>query len=375
MKTTWTNRRTAAVASAICLVLIVAIALLSAKPSSDTILRRPSTFFTDPSGGRAIYLILQRVLPSTGQWRLPLSELKPASKQGIATLIAMAPATFGQADANALDAWIAAGGQLILASNTDWYVQKNSNDRTTKDFLARHAIPTGRGGAGNAVEAALIRPIGRGRIIYVPNSYAFSNLTLRTTDNAVWLVARCTEWGGHAVFDEYHLGFAEQRGLLALLWMFIRTPWGLFSAQLAAAGAIYIFGCKRRFGRPVEELPIERTNPIETVQALGGLLKTAQARALCARSIHQYLNTHVSSMLGYRVDIVDDPTRERLSGSLRIGGADLESYAQAVRAARSTKPMSDAQFIQFGQKATTIARSFRNGAARSKRSARSIAVG
>src|SRR5439155_4997740 len=122
MKIKTSNWWTAGVASAVCLVLIVAIAMLSAKPSSDVVLRRPSTFFTDPSGARAIYLVLQRVLPSVEQWRLPISELKPPSPQNVATLIAMGPNPFGQDEANALDAWIVSGGQLILAANTDWSV-------------------------------------------------------------------------------------------------------------------------------------------------------------------------------------------------------------------------------------------------------------
>jgi hypothetical protein len=370
MKVTLTNGRTAAAASVICLILIVAIAVLSVKPSSDTLLKRPSTFFTDPSGGRAIYLVLQRVLPSVDQWRLPLTALKPPSPQKTTTLLVMGPVTMmGQTEADALDAWIESGGQLILAANGDWSVQKNDANRTIKDFLARHDIPTGMRGAGNFVDAAVIRPLGRGRIIYVSDTYAFSNLMLRGTDNAAWLVARCTEWGGGVVFDEYHLGFAEQRGLVALLAMFVTTPWGLLSAQLALAGGVYIFGCKRRFGRPVEELPVERTNPIEPVQALGGLFKTAHARALSARTIHQYLNAHVSSTLGYRIDLTDDNMRERLSGPLNVPRTDLDSYAQAVKAAASTKPLSDADLIRFGQTATAIARSFKNGAARTKRSA------
>jgi len=75
MSTARTNWRAAAVASALCLVLIVTIAILSATPSSDTVGRRPSTFFTDPSGARAIYLVLQQVLPSVEQWRRPLTTL------------------------------------------------------------------------------------------------------------------------------------------------------------------------------------------------------------------------------------------------------------------------------------------------------------
>src|SRR5262249_44688498 len=153
--------------------------------------------------------------------------------------------------------------QLILAANTDWPVRKRNRDPATKDYLERHGISSQSPRMNGAVNAAVIKTLGRGRIVYVPDSYAFSNRTLRISDNAVWLAERCNEWGGGVLFDEYHLGFGEQRGLVSLIWMFIATPWGLVLVQLAIAGAVYILGCKRRFGRPVEELPIERTDPIE----------------------------------------------------------------------------------------------------------------
>src|SRR5262249_4453797 len=110
------NKWTAAVAAAICLVLIVAIAVLSSKPRSDTVLQRPSTFFTDSSGARAVYLVLQRVLTSAEQWRFPTTELEQPSRAGASTLIAMGPNDLGQEEAKALDEWIVSGGQLILAA-------------------------------------------------------------------------------------------------------------------------------------------------------------------------------------------------------------------------------------------------------------------
>src|SRR5438477_4927164 len=298
MKSISSNVKTAVAASTICLVLILAIALLSAKPSSDTILKRPSTFFTDPTGARAIYMVLQRALPSVGQWRLPVTDLRKPYRSAPTTLIAMEPNPFGQAEANALDQWIASGGQLILASNTDWHVQKSQSDKTVKDFLSRHGIQAGSQPAKSAIDAAVVQAVGRGRIIYVPDSYAFSNEALRKSDNAVWLVQRCAEWnGGGVLFDEYHHDFGAQRSLIALIAMFAVTPWGLVCVQLGLAGAIYMVGCKRRFGRPQAELPAERTNPIESVRALGGLFETAQARALSARAMHQYLNAQVSSIM------------------------------------------------------------------------------
>src|SRR5215831_5826933 len=118
MKSVRTNWWTAGVASAICLVLIVVIAMLSSTPSTDTMLKRPSTFFTDSNGARAIYLVLQRVLPSVEQLRLPLTVLKDRPRPR--TLIALGPGPIGQGEADALDAWIRSGGQLILAANMDW---------------------------------------------------------------------------------------------------------------------------------------------------------------------------------------------------------------------------------------------------------------
>jgi hypothetical protein len=338
-----TNWWIAGLASAFCVVLMIVIAMLSAEPSSDTFLRRPSTYFTDPSGGRAAYLVLERVLPSVDQWRLPLTDLKPPDRRhGVATLIAMGPEAAGQSESTALDVWIASGGQLILAANADWTIQRSASEKSVKNFLARHGIEPET--ARRGLNGAIIKPVGLGRIVYVADRWAFSNGNLRTTDNAVWLVERCTEWGGGALFDEYHLGFGQQRGFTALIGMFAVTPWGLVFVQLALAGVVYIFGSKRRFGRPLAELPIERTNPLESVQAVAGLFATARARGLCAKTIYQYLKTYV-------------PPRE------------LGTYTETAKTVLSARELTDAELIRFAQNATEIARSFNHGSGGNKRSA------
>jgi hypothetical protein len=357
------NMWMAGVAAGVCLVLIVTIAALSGRSETDTFLKRPSTFFTDPSGTRGIFLVLQRVMPSVKQWRLPLTELQGAAPHS--SLIVMGPTTMGQAEAKSLDGWISSGGQLILAANVDWPVQGAKNG-PPNSFLQAHGVSPVKDGRP-AIQAAVFKEVGRGRIIYLPDAYAFSNSNLGKTDNAVWLAERCGEWGGGVLFDEYHLGFNEQRGLISLVGAFLVTPWGLVFAQLGLASLVYLIGCKRRFGRPLEEMPVERTNPLETAHALGGLFKAAQARALGARMIQQHLNAYVSSALGYRVDLMDSETRERLAGPLRIEKTDLDSYAKAAQAATSAQPLTDAELIQFGQKATAISRSFHHGAARGRR--------
>ena len=373
MKIAWTNWRTAAVASGLCIVLIVIIAALSASPSDDTLLRRPSTFFTDQSGARAIYLVLQQVLPSAEQWRFPFTELERPSNSGLLTLIVMGPMTqLGQTEAAALDAWIESGGQLILASRPGWPMQKRTGDAFAKNYLDRHDLYRHGGLKGaTALAQTQMKSVGKGRIIYVPDNYAFSNETLRTSDDAVWLAERSAEWGGAVGFDEYHHGFGLQRGLLPVAATFAATPWGLLCLQLALAAALYLFGFKRRFGKPLDELPVERTNPIETVHAIGGLFEAAHARALSARVIHQHLNACLSSKVGYRVDLLNPQVRQRLASPSRTERAELDAYAEAVANTIQGHRTSDEAVIGIGRKANAIARSFSHGAANKRPSAAS----
>src|SRR6059036_368805 len=168
MKIAWTNWRTAAVASGLCIVLIVIIAALSASPSDDTLLRRPSTFFTDQSGARAIYLVLQQVLPSAEQWRRPLTTLTwRRASSGRSTLIVMgAPGPLGESEAAALEAWIESGGQLIVATSVEWRLRRPLGAEPSKEFLARHGIQLRKNLTGGAaIAGSLVKSVGQGRII------------------------------------------------------------------------------------------------------------------------------------------------------------------------------------------------------------------
>jgi hypothetical protein len=370
MKVEWTGWRAAAIAGVVCLLLIAILAALSTNPSDDVLQRRPSTFFTDPSGARGAYLLLQRILPLVEQWRSPFTELQRDSRPRLSTLIVMGPGTpLGRADAVALDAWIAAGGQLILASASGWRVPKTSDESFSKDFLESHGLYRNAGVRGAAAVAhTQVAMVGKGRIVYIPDDHAFSNENLRSTDNGVWLVQACTEWGGTVGFDEYHLGFGVQRGLLPLIAMFAVTPWGLVCLQAALAGGVYLIGYRRRFGRPLDELPVERTNPIETVEAIAGLFEASQAKSLSVRLIHQHLNTYLSAVCGWRIDLLNPQARERLGSPAGIGRRELDAYAEEVKLAMQSTRVGDDSLMRIAQRAAAIAGSLSHGSA-NKRSA------
>jgi hypothetical protein len=370
------NRRTALITFGAALLLTGAIAVLNPESRGGDIPTPPSTFFASDKGAKAIYLVLQRVLPQTEQWRLPLTELQNQRKAQGATLIAMGPpAPLTEAEADALDTWLKRGGQLILATSGPWKIQHPHGDQTKKrepgvDYLARHEIHWRPGEGADAVVAAEIKQLGKGRIVYLPDSFAFSNQTLRTTDNAVWLARRVAEWSKVTFFDEYHQGFATRRGFFSLIGLFLfSSPWGFACLQLALAGTIYILGYKRRFGRIVEELPEERTSPIEAAEALGGLFRTAQARSLSVRSVHQHLNLELSRLLGHRADLLNPESRARIARRSNVTAPELDAYADAVAKILHQPGARDEDLVRIARTATTILRSLDHGTAATRRHA------
>jgi hypothetical protein len=369
------NRTTAVVAFGIALALIATIALLTPNAGGGDIPTPPSTFFASDSGAKAIYLVLQRLLPDTRQWRMPLTELEHDSDARRATLIVMGPpAPLSEREADSLDSWIQNGGQLVLATSRTWDIQNPTGNRMEKpkrgDYLERHQIYRRPGEGAKAVAASETRTVGKGRIIYLPDSHAFSNKMLRETDNAVWLATRVSEWGNGVLFDEYHQGFASRRGFFSLIGLFLfGSPWGFLCLQLGLAGAIYIVGCNRRFGKIIEEPPVERTSPIEAAEALGGLFQTAQARVLSTRAIHQYLNMRLSVFLGHRVDLSNPESRERIARRSGMDRARLDAYAQTVAGALEKPADKDAELVQIARSAANILRSLDHGSAASRRHA------
>ena len=368
------NRRMALVSLGVALLLTGAIAVLNPESKGGSIPTPPSTFFATDRGAKAIFLVFQRLLPETTRWRMPLTELQGANLQK-ATLIAMGPPNpLSEGEADALDSWIRRGGQLILAADRTWEINTAQGDRTRKprlgSYLARHQIQQRPVSGSQAVDAAEIKPLGQGRIVYVPYSFAFSNETLRTSDNAVWLAARVSEWSTRALFDEYHHGYATRRGFFSLIGLFLfSSPWGFVCLQLALAGIVYIFGYKRRFGKIVEEVPEERTSPIEAAEALGGLFRTAEARTLSARSIYQHLNLELSRLTGHRVDLLNPESRAYLARRSQMSEGELDTYAKAVAANLRQQSTREQDLLQIARTATNILRSVDHGSAATKQRA------
>jgi hypothetical protein len=406
------NTLTAVAGLGLCLALLYAVAALSVQRPPPVRQQRPSSFFSYEGGTRAIYLVLQRLLPAVAQWRKPLTTLAPpGSAEAPTTLLVFGPSqALSLAQAQALDAWIAQGGQAIFALDKDWSIKhavqdraQDTSDQSTEPgaetaadmtYLQRHGVriiipdePAAPAGgtppltleqralawddaAGGPHEALVMQGqsivasstrLGRGRLIVIPDAAAFSNHRLRTTENAVWLVTVCAAWGnGKVMINEFHHGFGAKRGPVSLLAQFLRTPWGWVGLQVSLAGILYVYGHMRRFGRIEDSPSPSRVRVAELIAARSGLFAAAHARRLAVELLHQHLNYALSQRIGYAVTLDDAATRTRLSAHSTALAASLERYMALATPALHGMPISDQTLVQIGQYATHIRHTFRS---------------
>ena len=407
---------TATLAVALLLVLAAILGALSGPRSADPFFQRTSTFFTDGSGARALLLIMKRLLPSAEQWRRPLYLLpSPADGEAASTLIVAGPLSpIAKAEAEHLDRWLSRGGQLILATSDGWPVgrrlaveaereseqaaaedaaeQAQTNTAKRETYLSRHVpglqwskpgkVTTGRiagssvslgemdgqwrqhftsiGNAKPALAAgadvlAVEIPVGRGRVVALADPTMVSNGALREADHAVWLVTLAAGWRNGAVLvDEFHHGFGTTRGVSSLTWAFLETPWGWSVAQLAAAGLLYVFGYRRRFGRISEPPPPARASPTDLIDARGGLFHAAAAQGLAVKLMCDYLCQEIGKASGNPVDL--PAVKRRLQASGKGGGSArlltrLEDLS--AKTARGEK-LTDREFVEVGRVAGQI---------------------
>ena len=256
----------------------------------------------------------------------------------------------GVADRNGsrgiLDRWITSGGQLILVTNKEWRIRKPRKSgqpaKEEDEFMPGISRRTRSAGATlmsperTPVAAAVTDSMGGGRILYRIRTPTHSPMRrCVTTDNAVWIAARASGMGRCGIHSMNTITDSdERREMLPLIGTFPDLAVGLrLSCSWHWPVSYYMLGTRRRFGRPIEELPIARTSPIEAVEALGGLFETARARVLSVRTIHQYLNLQLTALFGYAIDLSNPAVRERIASrsSLRTDGAGRRMPTRSSR--------------------------------------------
>jgi hypothetical protein len=368
--------------------------------------------FTDPSGARALLLIMRRLLPGAEQWRRPLYRLQDDGGGAASLIVADPKLPLSRRELAALEQWLSAGGQLILLSANGWPLRGNleSNDNSTdpaapvdgqdtdesdeqiitllsryapglrwakpidfnvgpasgssiperdlklrwrRSFAAVHGVDTIATAQGQALAVAF--PVGQGRIVAIADPSMITNASLRRSDNAVWLVGLVAGWGdGRALFDEYHQGFGAKQSAASLAWAFSTTPWGWCLLQLSAAGLLYIFCYRRRFGRIAEPPVFERAEPLDQVDARAGIFRAAGAQGLATQLILQNLSRELSQTYGRNIDVSGLAGQAQVKIGAQMTPANLAELQSLAAKARSEGGLSEREFIAIGRLAGAI---------------------
>jgi hypothetical protein len=339
---------------------IIVLAVLLAAPraprperESDT---RVSTLSAEPSGARAIYLVLERFVPgslphnrgtspSVERWIKPMGILEATEDPG-ATLLVMQPREpLDGPDADALDRWVRRGGHLLLAVSL---TPTADTPRSWVDLTRRLGVPLALGqepaagapplrtyrGEGGSLElephlldegnylpllgddhgvVAARAAWGAGSVTVLGDGYAWSNERLAGTTNAVWLVhAVLARGNGRLLVDEYHQGAQGGRTILPLVARFLRSPWGLAVLQVALAGSLHLTALARRFGPMARPGAAPAADAWERVRGIASVLEAARARAFALQAITV-------------------ATAARLRSRGRRAGPDAEAYLARIQ--------------------------------------------
>jgi hypothetical protein len=400
-----TARQNLAVTGLSLIVLILVILLLRTaedRPQSSS-LQKTSSFFTDPSGTKAMYLVLREFLPSTERWMRSLYLLPPPERNNPTTLLVIGPSESLQpAEADALDGWIRQGGQLILAAQQPWRIEdgRKGDGGQTEEYLPRHGFfltsvedaaagdttvggtattvreyqgPTGPlllgGGvlrAGDFTELFSDPPyikggekrLGSGRILVIADRKVWSNDRLSESSNAVWLVSTVLAWdNGRLLIDEFHQGFQKSRGPVSLILSFIASFWGLVFVQLAFAGCLLLWLRARRF-QAVIDLPVRRKqDPLERTESLATLLAAAKATSFALQTINQLLLRRL-----WQLRFGSVTARSRTPLEREIGEAAFSARYRSLVSGRDGKSgPREEELLEAAREAGKIVKEYKRG--------------
>jgi hypothetical protein len=423
MRTRTTNRIVAGAAVALLIALSVILGLLTPNRQAD-LRKRPSSFFTDPTGARALLRVLETLLPEVGTWRRPLTTLPglDATNRPATLLVAGPSRPLTPGETERLIAWIEAGGQLLLFTDDGWPIEQSRTNQPPPAARADAAPPRPTGGdargpgRGRSIgEDTLVARLGTrfslephrepfevdlprinpanavappvrvrtlaapawsgtfeplaadaepvvaieirrraGRAIVIADPAFVSNETLRMADNAVWLVDACVSRPGPVYIDEYHHGFGELRSQTELAWAFFRTPWGWCALQLIAAGGLYVLGCRRRMGRPLDPPAPGLRGATDAVAARAGLFQAARSRSLAADLIVQELCRQSEGRPGPPADLRAFCRQQRAGHQTAATAALYAELERLCERTRQDQPDAERSLIELGRVASRI---------------------
>jgi hypothetical protein len=282
---------------AICLTVVIGLVMPSANNDDNPM---PSTYLSGRHGARAAYETLLRSGYSIERWERPLSELAVTAGPNTVVILAQ-PFSREKEDFKAVAQIVERGGRVLATGLTGGYLMPGGQADNPKNFtfVACQLEPEGLDALANSGEVWMVpgaawevgdpmqrveyscagQPAiveydyGRGHVVWWASSTPLENGTLSRAANFDLLLNSIgPREGQHFYWDE------SLHGEIRSTWSYVKGPtvWLLWGG-LILVSTLIVFSFSRRSG-PVREFPAPaRATPVEFLDALGSLYRSAGA--------------------------------------------------------------------------------------------------
>ncbi|MCE5200321.1 MAG: DUF4350 domain-containing protein [Armatimonadota bacterium] len=138
---------------------------------------------------------------------------------------------------------------------------------------------------------------GSGAVIILPDGWPISNAGIGRGDNLIIVLNaldhRSPDHKLPVIFDEYHHGYGETKGIMSL----IDTPARLGLVQIAIAFLLLVFASSRRFGKPIPLMEGTRQRG-EYLSSMASLLRKAKATDLVRKELGRRFLADIATTVG-----------------------------------------------------------------------------
>ncbi|MBS1805331.1 MAG: DUF4350 domain-containing protein [Acidobacteria bacterium] len=308
------------VSIAIGLAVTIALVMPGEDNDQNTL---PSTYLAGKHGARAAYESLLRSGYNIERWERPLSEL--AASAGPNTVVIFAqPFSRETEDYKAVDQIVSRGARVLATGLYGGYLLPDGQVTEAKNFtfaacqldaegfdsLANTGevwmVPEASWSLGNPTQrtqydcagqpAVVEYDYGKGHVVWWANSTPLENASLARGADFDLLLNSIGPRDGHQIYWDESL-----HGEIRSTWSFIGGPTvRLLWIGLILTSILIIFSFSRRSG-PLRELPPPpRATPIEFLDALGSLYKSAGANSTAVSIAWERFRRNALRMCGLR---------------------------------------------------------------------------
>jgi hypothetical protein len=340
-------------------VLLAAYWLATAAASSYYRINTPqaSSYSSAPEGLRATF----EYLDALGLEPVALRRFEELPESGTLVVATHEPLARGFSDreADALAAWVLAGGRLVLAGEYADEALGGLDAGVVRDVDVREGtlpplLPTPLAPPGDRVifglnrlladdpawvsayadsggAALLVRAAGNGEIVWLGDAYPLSNRGVGEAGNSEFMV-RLLASAGQVYFDEYHHGFVAADTALGSMGADGHAALVLGALTLV----VLLLARGRRLGPAIAGEPVVEARTLAYVDSLAGLYRTAGARAEALGSLAGGLERALARRHGsLALGVKRQPEAGAALAHARELGArarlDEETFVQAAR--------------------------------------------